>query len=260
MNYDMARPNKKGLDYFPFDVDFFEDEKIGAISGEFGIKGEITAIKLLCAVYRNGYFVVWNEPLKIKLLKSLPGINSELLEQIVNRLVRWGFFNKSCFSLDKILTSEGIQKRYFEAIKRRKSNENYPYLLFNVNNNDVNVSNNPVNVYKSTQRKEKEINNPSIVSPLGIDPRFGDKILSIDSLKSEIFEWHSNWIEQVAMKVHLSIDQTKMFIDNFFNHLVITGVEEKSVKDFKHHFGNWLKKEMKNERKEAGNATDERIY
>ena len=45
----MARPNKIGLDYFPLDVDIFEDEKISAISGEFGIKGEITVIKLLCA-------------------------------------------------------------------------------------------------------------------------------------------------------------------------------------------------------------------
>lgn len=41
----MARPNKTGLDYFPLDIDFFDDEKIVAISGEFGIKGEIVAIK-----------------------------------------------------------------------------------------------------------------------------------------------------------------------------------------------------------------------
>ena len=41
----MASPNKMGLDYFPFDVDFFNDEKIVAISGEFGIKGEIVVIK-----------------------------------------------------------------------------------------------------------------------------------------------------------------------------------------------------------------------
>ena len=53
----MARPNKTGLDYFPFDIDFFDDEKIMAISGEFGIKGEITTVKLLCAIYRNGYFI-----------------------------------------------------------------------------------------------------------------------------------------------------------------------------------------------------------
>ena len=36
----MARPVKDGLDYFPLDVDVFEDEKIEAIAGEFGLKGE----------------------------------------------------------------------------------------------------------------------------------------------------------------------------------------------------------------------------
>lgn len=125
----MARPNKTGLDYFPFDVDFFEDEKIIAISGEFGIKGEITAIKLLCAIYRNGYFILWNDLLKYKLLRNLPGISPELIESIVNRLVLWEFFDKALFDSVKVLTSRGIQKRYFEASKRRKIAGNFPYLL-----------------------------------------------------------------------------------------------------------------------------------
>ncbi len=106
----MARPNKTGLDYFPFDVDFFEDEKIEAISGEFGMKGELATIKLLCAVYNNGYFAVWNNLLKMKLLKRLPGISIDLLDQIVNRLVQWGFFEKSLFDSDMVLTSNGILK------------------------------------------------------------------------------------------------------------------------------------------------------
>ena len=67
----MARPTKKGLDYFPFDVDFFEDEKIAAISGEFGLKGEIVAVKLLCAIYRNGYFILWSDMLRLKILASV---------------------------------------------------------------------------------------------------------------------------------------------------------------------------------------------
>lgn len=125
----MARPNKTGLDYFPFDIDFFEDEKIIAISGEFGIKGEITAIKLLCAIYRNGYFILWNDLLKYKLLRNLPGISPELIESIVNRLVLWEFFDKALFDSVKVLTSRGIQKRYFEASKRRKIAGNLPYLL-----------------------------------------------------------------------------------------------------------------------------------
>ena len=129
----MARPNKIGLDYFPLDVDIFEDEKISAISGEFGIKGEITVIKLLCAIYRNGYFILWNDLLKFKLLRNLPGVSSELIESIVNRLVLWEFFDKALFDSVKVLTSRGIQKRYFEAVRRRKDFGDLPYLL----NDDV---------------------------------------------------------------------------------------------------------------------------
>lgn len=152
----MARPNKIGLDYFPFDIDFFDDEKIIAISGEFGIKGEITVIKLLCAIYRNGYFILWNDLLKYKLLKNLPGISSELIDSIVNRLVLWGFFDKTLFDSVKVLTSRGIQKRYFEAVKRRKTDGELPYILINVCNNyvsdDINANNNT-----TKKRKEKEI-------------------------------------------------------------------------------------------------------
>ena len=142
----MARPTKPGLDYFPFDVGFFEDEKIACIAGEFGIKGEIVAIKLLCAVYKNGYFIEWSDMVKYKLLLSLPGISAELFDQILNRLVRWGFFDASLFDSVKVLTSAAIQRRYFEIVKRRKQGADLPYLL-------VNVAETPVNVAESTQSK-----------------------------------------------------------------------------------------------------------
>lgn len=181
----MARPNKQGLDYFPFDVDFFDDEKIEAISGEFGIKGEITAIKLLCAIYRNGYFISWNEMLKMKLLKNLPGVSFELLDNIVNRLVKWDFFDKNLFDSTKVLTSRGIQNRFFSISRRRNKSEDYPYLIINVNNNQVNVDNNAAQdglVYtESTQRKGKKIkeeyNNPLLVSPSGENTRSKKKDL-----------------------------------------------------------------------------------
>lgn len=126
----MARPVKIGLDYFPVDVDMFEDEKMLAISGEFGIKGEITVVKLLCAIYRNGYYVLWNDLLKFKLLHDLPGISVKLIDEIVQRLVKWDFFDKNLFnSTDKVLTSVGIQKRYFEAVRNRNSKKQLPFLL-----------------------------------------------------------------------------------------------------------------------------------
>lgn len=159
----MPRPIKTGLDYFPFDVDFFQDEKIEAIFVEFGIKGEITAVKLLCAIYRNGYFILWNDRLKIKLLRDLPGVSSELLEQIVNRLCKWGFFDNTLFTSVKVLTSPGIQKRFFSVTKRRQKNEDYPYLLL-----EHTKCNNPVSVCNK-YTKESKVNNPLYIPPLQND-------------------------------------------------------------------------------------------
>lgn len=155
----MARPIKSGLDYFPLDVDIFDDEKIEAIAGEFGTKGELAVIKLLCAVYKKGYFIVWNDLTKATLLKRLPGISKDLLEQIVIRLVTWGFFDENLFNSAKVLTSANIQANFFEATKRRKSPKPTAYLI-NANNNSqaegINVDNNPQS--KGNKTKENKTN------------------------------------------------------------------------------------------------------
>ena len=132
----MARPTKSGLEYFPLDVDFFEDEKVIAISREFGCKGEAVTLRLLCAVFRHGYFAVWGDGLKGKLLRSTPGLTTGLLEQIVNRLVQWDFFDARLFHSAKVLTSKGIQRRYFTATKRRQTGENPAFLLIFTDAND----------------------------------------------------------------------------------------------------------------------------
>ncbi|MEQ6031251.1 Lin1244/Lin1753 domain-containing protein [Enterococcus faecalis] len=148
----MARPAKEGLDYFPLDVGIFEDEKIEAIAGEFGIKGELAVIKLLCAIYKKGYFILWDDLSQATLLKRLPGVSKEMLNQIVNRLVLWGFFDKELFDSVKVLTSENIQATFFEATKRRKTPKPTKYIV-NVNNNSQNET---VNADINTQSKVKE--------------------------------------------------------------------------------------------------------
>lgn len=170
----MARPKKSGLDYFPFDIDFFYDEKVVCVAGEFGLKGEICLIHLLCAVYRNGYFVEWTDTLRFKLLKELPGISAGLLQQIVEGLVRWGFFDKDLFDSVQILTSRGIQQRYFEATRRRLNpNEPFPYLLVNVDRNRVNVDKNSINVDINPQSKVNKSKLKENISPL--NPPSGDR-------------------------------------------------------------------------------------
>lgn len=57
----MGRPVKKGLDYFPTDVDFFEKEEIKFFSVECGASGICALMKLMCNIYRNGYYVEWSK-------------------------------------------------------------------------------------------------------------------------------------------------------------------------------------------------------
>lgn len=238
----MARPNKQGLDYFPFDVDFFDDEKITAISGEFGIKGEITAIKLLCAIYRNGYFILWNDLLKYKLLKNLPGVSSELLESIVNRLVLWEFFDKALFDSTHVLTSKGIQRRYFEAVKRRRNNDELPYLIVNVNNNHPRKE---LLHTKTPQRKEKEskVNNIPPVSPPAAFP--------LARLKNHVFSCEQAWMDSIGMNRHIPPEEVKRWLEDFFSELEMSGETEKELKDFKKHFNHWLKIQLSEKEKVA---------
>ena len=230
----MARPNKEGLDYFPFDVDFFSDEKIGSISGEFGIKGEITAIKLLCAIYRNGYFILWNDALKMSLLRGLPGISLELLEQIVTRLVRWGFFEQTLFSTVSVLTSKGIQERYFKAIKRRKDSSNYPYLLVNVDNNKVNVSNNDINVSTNPIKDRKgNKNRESLNTRETLFENFKNELLGDE-------EWRRYACQISGLSVAFN-DLIPGELDNFLAWMVSTGEGDtlKTIDDVKRRFTYW---------------------
>lgn len=214
----MARPTKTGLDYFPFDVDFFADEKIAAISGEFGIKGEITVVKLLCAVYRNGYFILWNEPLKYKLLRDLPGVSPELIDQIVNRLVRWGFFDEGLFDSVKVLTSRGIQKRYFSITRRRNTTDGSYILISDVKNevsddkkeviDDKNTGATELLTTKTTQSKEKEIKEnispsisneivpPQVEIPPKSDPKqsLEEKEKNCDKREKEFYDQLVPWV------------------------------------------------------------------
>lgn len=147
----MARPVKNGLDYFPLDVGIFDDELIEGISGEFGIKGELAVVKLLCAVYKKGYFVVWNDLMQAKIAKQIQG-SKDLANQIVARLVEWGFFDKNLFDSAKVLTSVNIQNRYFEATKRRKLQKPSRYVI----NVSINEEATGINVDINTQSKSNK--------------------------------------------------------------------------------------------------------
>lgn len=171
---------KSGIDYFPLDVDL--DTKIQLIEAEFGLKGFAVVVKLFQMIYgKQGYYCEWNEEIAL-LFGSQTGMGGNAVSEIVSASIRRGIFDKTLYEKYGILSSKGIQKRYWEAAKRRISVEfREEYLLFddvknqkNVNILRKNVCRNQKNVcrnYQSREEKSKveksrEYNTPLYIPPL----------------------------------------------------------------------------------------------
>lgn len=118
----MARPTRQGIDYFPYDVDLDQDDKLGMIVGEFKIKGENLYIKLCAWIYKeNGYYTEWNENVQLKFLRRYDycGFSVSFLNEVVPRLIKWELFDRTVFDSSQILTSARIQKTWLEATRKR---------------------------------------------------------------------------------------------------------------------------------------------
>ena len=112
---------KTGLDYFPLVVDFFEDEKIQYVSARFGLKGEAIIVRLLCRIYRQGYYMVWDDDTALLFAKGVgDGCRDSCVKDVVCELAKRGFFDKGILDRFMVLTSRCIQKRYLSACARRK--------------------------------------------------------------------------------------------------------------------------------------------
>lgn len=151
-----------GIPYFPLDVHL--DDKFDLIEAEFGLTGFAIVVKVLQKIYGgNGYYCEWTKDVALLFGRRFgPGCN--VVSEIVSASIRRGIFDEDLFERYAILTSKGIQKRYFEAVSRRKQIEVInEYLLVkvaqickNVNISFKNVDISGENVYIFKQRKEKE--------------------------------------------------------------------------------------------------------
>ena len=165
----MPRPQKAGVEYFPLDVE--NDDKLDLIEAEFGLTGFAVIVKLYQRIYKLGYYCEWNDEVALLFGKRL-GTGGKAVSEIVSAAIRRSLFDEEIYKKYGVLTSRGIQKRYFEIVARRRNVEvEQRYLLVsrdlipvNVNimyaETPVNVNTmrteTPENVYGSTQSKVKE--------------------------------------------------------------------------------------------------------
>lgn len=116
----MARQKQDGLHYFPFDTDFFyADKRIKRLHSRYGNNGLILYIYLLTEIYRNGYYIRWDEDL----IDDAMGLNltEGFIKQVMTFFIDRGLIVKMEINTpnnpDTIITSPGIQRRYQEAAK-----------------------------------------------------------------------------------------------------------------------------------------------
>jgi len=168
----MGRPIKEGLEFFPMNVDFYDDPKIIYAEEKHGAIGGYIANRLLCAIYREGYFIRWDEDSPLIIAKRLGnGITSSVVKEVVNSLLEKSFFHPGLFSKYGILTSHGIQSRWKKIVleAKRKCVINSIYDVDNYCIAEFIQEETQAEPEESTQSKVKEskVNNPPIVPPPG---------------------------------------------------------------------------------------------
>ena len=120
-----------GINYFPIGVNFMEENAMEVIEAKYGIKGPAIVLKLLCKIYKEGYFIRWDEEqCLIFANKAGREVQAEEVQGIIEILFIKGILDRNSYLENGILTSENIQKVWLEATKRRKRElSELPYLI-----------------------------------------------------------------------------------------------------------------------------------
>ena len=120
-----------GIVYFPTKAAFFEGAVSESLEAKYGIKGPYLVIKILCKIYKEGYYIEWDEEqCEIFAYKLGREYTKEEVGSIINILIEKGFFDKESYEKYRILTSVDIQRVWLEATSRRKRDlTKLPYLL-----------------------------------------------------------------------------------------------------------------------------------
>lgn len=226
----MARPQKKGLDYFPLDTDFFDnDSRIKILKARYRSDGVLIYVYLLCEIYKHGYYMEINDDLEY-IISSELGMSPEKVKQVLKFLTKRSLFDSKLFDSDNVLTSAGIQKRFQLAVKERarknpievgrywllKEEETEPFIkctLFQSNSRktDSYSRNNCVDSTEQSLKKSKVNNNIYVFDNSELQSAFQLYLIvrernygaipdeQVRALEDELLELSSNDKERLAI-------------------------------------------------------------
>ena len=170
----MGRKPKTGLDYFPKDVDYYDDFNIMDLMNEYGPLGQTIYDVVLCMIYHEGYYleVPKMEQLAVKIIKTIGNRwvkKKDFVLQVIHYCAEIGLFDQDLLN-QNVITSVGVQRRYKEVTVRNKVQKtryrlidekgqpllNEPLKPINVTETSVNVTETNINDTEIQQKKIKE--------------------------------------------------------------------------------------------------------
>lgn len=232
----MGRAIKQGLEYFPFDIDFFQDIKIRKLIRYQGGKAITVYTLLLCIIYRDGYYTQWDEELPF-IISELSGYEELYIREVINCCMTVGLFNKQLFDTNGVLTSKGIQERYININKSCKRGASVS--VFNCLSDEIETT--------------EHIDKICLVKNTGDNTK-------LSTLDDEINEMKSSdmWLDNIQTLHHITVKELKKKLDEFKLQCIADGkTGHENITDAKRHFNNWLRK-VSNDKIKPDNRTGRR--
>ena len=151
-----GRKINKGLSYFPVDINMFTDMKIRKLIKYQGGKGVTVYTCLLCCIYKEGYYIKWDNELPFT-ISELTGFEEAYVLEVLKCCLNVGLFSKGLFDTNQVISSVGIQHRYDEIcrLSKRKAIVS-EYDLINSEEMPIYSELNSENSELMQQSKEKE--------------------------------------------------------------------------------------------------------
>ncbi len=285
----MARPLKKGLDYFPLDVDFYRDIKVRKLMRSNG-GGKAIAVYtlLLCNIYESGYYMLWDKDSPFMLSDAL-GFDEGYVNEVTKYCVSVGLFDKELFDTHRVLTSRSIQSRYFAAKRKSKGVLAMPYVYeeficaTETPSNGDNYSNNveingvsaaktqviaaktPIVAAESTQKESKVKDKSSLRSDLpsssstatsrvrdGDEPPRDGETVDGKTVVGQLKQ-DRDWLLQMQRRHGIEAGKIIGWLNAFVVECDCRGTQaHESKSDVMRHFNDWLNIQLKPKKGEGG--------
>ena len=132
---------KKGLDFFHFDISFYDDIKIRKLIRYHGAQAVVVYQLILIRVYSDGYYLNWDDDIPF-IVAEVSHLQDDYVKTVIDYCIEIGLFDKHLFDTENILTSKGIQNRFFDfcVVSKRKVAADSPYLLIDLSTKAIKVS------------------------------------------------------------------------------------------------------------------------